>query len=272
MKQVLMILVLLEYCLRKEVYNLMEFKNIVATLYLKNGKAVKSTTDFTVVGDVYELCQLYNDSGVDKIIIFDLSTEDEEHEKNINTIKNINRNIEIKVCAGGNINRIEDVRKLLYAGCLQVIINASKPLSLELADQVSERFGKDRVLLSVSNVDFIFKHQQAIEDTFHELLVLDMDIIDALENLTSTPYVVMFPKFDYDKIVEILGRDTVRGIAGDFINDPNTDVMKLKSRLSTEGIKMDNFAPDLAWSDLKLNSEGLVPVIVQDYKTEEVNE
>lgn len=270
MKQVLMILVLLEYCLRKEVYNLMEFKNIVATLYLKNGKAVKSTTDFTVVGDVYELCQLYNDSGVDKIIIFDLSTEDEEHEKNINTIKNINRNIEIKVCAGGNINRIEDVRKLLYAGCLQVIINASKPLSLELADQVSERFGKDRVLLSVSNVDFIFKHQQAIEDTFHELLVLDMDIIDALENLTSTPYVVMFPKFDYDKIVEILGRDTVRGIAGDFINDPNTDVMKLKSRISTEGIKMDNFAPDLAWSDLKLNSEGLVPVIVQDYKTEEV--
>ena len=74
----------------------MEFKNIVATLYLKNGKAVKFTTDFTVVGDVYELCQLYNDSGVDKIIIFDLSTEDEEHEKNINTIKNINSTACIK--------------------------------------------------------------------------------------------------------------------------------------------------------------------------------
>ncbi len=88
----------------------MEQKNIVATLYLKEGKAVRSMTDFTPVDDVYQLCQLYNDSGIDKIIIFDLSTSDDEHEKNINTIKNINRNIEIKVCAGGNINRLEDVK------------------------------------------------------------------------------------------------------------------------------------------------------------------
>ena len=67
----------------------MEQKNIVATLYLKEGKAVRSMTDFTPVDDVYQLCQLYNDSGIDKIIIFDLSTSDDEHEKNINTIKNI---------------------------------------------------------------------------------------------------------------------------------------------------------------------------------------
>ena len=65
----------------------MEQKNIVATLYLKEGKAVRSMTDFTPVDDVYQLCQLYNDSGIDKIIIFDLSTSDDEHEKNITTIK-----------------------------------------------------------------------------------------------------------------------------------------------------------------------------------------
>ena len=126
------------------------------------------------------------------------------------------------------------------------------------------------MLLSVNNVDFIFKHQKAIEDTFHELLVLDMDIIDALENLTSTPYVVQFPEYDYDKIVDVLSRSTVRGIAGDFINDPSMDIMKLKSNLSDDGIKMDNFAAHLSWSDLKLNSDGMVPVIVQDYKTDEV--
>ena len=33
---------------------------------------------------------------------------------------------------------------------------------------------------------------------------------------------------------------------------------------------MDSFSPDLQWSDLKLNSDGMVPVIVQDYKTDEV--
>lgn len=106
----------------------MEQKNIVATIYLKNGKAVKSMTDHTEIENVYELCQRYNDSGIDKIIIFDLSQEEEEHEKNIRTIKIINRNIDIKVCAGGNINRIEDIKKLLYAGCMQVILNGCKKI------------------------------------------------------------------------------------------------------------------------------------------------
>lgn len=136
----------------------MKQKNIVATLYLKDGHAVRSMTDFTPVdANVYRLCQLYNDSGVDKIIIFDLSTSDDEHEKNVNTIRNINRNIDIKVCAGGNINRLEDIKKLLFAGCLQVILNASKPSSIGLAEEASARFGKDRILLSINNVDFILR-------------------------------------------------------------------------------------------------------------------
>lgn len=248
----------------------MEHKNIVATIYLKDGKAVASMEDFTPMEDVYRLCQLYNDSGIDKIIIFDLSTSDEEHEKNIHTIENINRNIEIKVCAGGNINRLEDVKKLLYAGCLQVIFNASKPSSVGLAGEASARFGKDRILVSINNVDFLFKNQKIIEDTFHEVLVLNPSILDALENLTNIPYVVNVPQYNYEEIVGLLKREKIRGIAGPFINMIDTDIMKLKSELSQEGIRMDNFAPDLHWSDLKLNFDGMVPVIVQDYRTDEV--
>lgn len=249
----------------------MKQKNIVATLYLKDGQAVRSLKDFTPTGDdVYEICQLYNDSGIDKIVIFDLSTSDEEHENNINTIRNINRNIDIKVCAGGNINRLEDIKKLLYAGCLQVILNASKPSSIGLAKEASTRFGKDRILLSISNVDFIFKNRKIIENTFHEVLVLNPDILDALENLTNIPYVVELPEYHFEKIVSLLKREKIRGIAGPFINDKSTDIMKLKSSLSREGIHMFNFAPDLQWSDLKLNSDGMVPVIVQDYRTDEV--
>lgn len=248
----------------------MEQKNIVATIYLKNGKAVKSPEDFTIVDDVIHLAKIYNDSGIDKIIIFDLSEDDEEHEKNIGTIRNINRNVEIKVCAGGNINRLEDVKKLIYAGCLQVILNGSKPVSIDLATEASARFGKDRILVSVENVDFVFKHHEIMKDCIHEMLVLNRSVMDAIENLTEIPYVVWFEECDYEQIIDVLKRNHVRGIAGNFINDTNTDVMELKSQLSEEGIKMDNFAPALNWSDLKLNSDGLIPVIVQDYRTDEV--
>lgn len=248
----------------------METKNIVATLYLKDGKAVKSMKDFTEIEDIYQLCQMYNDSGIDKIVIFDLSTSDEEHEKNINTIKNINRNIEIKVCAGGNINRIEDIKKLLYAGCMQVMLNAAKPSSIGLAEEASQRFGKDRIVLSVHNVDFIFKHKTHIEETFHELYILDTKILDAIDNLSNIPYIVQTDSYEYSDILFLLSRKNIRGITGALLNDIKTDIMKLKSELSADGIKMDNFAPDLEWSHLKVGADGLVPVIVQDYRTDEV--
>lgn len=248
----------------------MEHKNIVATIYLKDGKAIKARDNYEEYPDVIELAKLYNDSGIDKIMIFDLSTTDEEHERNIQVILNINRNIEIKVCAGGNINRMEDIKKFIYAGCLQVIVNGSKPESMALAAEASKRFGKDRILVSVTNVDFIFKHQDEMADTFHEVLILNKAVLDAVEGMTDVPHVVYLNDADYDEILSILSRKNVRGIAGSLINNPKTDIMEMKSQLSASGIKMDNFEPNLKWSDLKKNSDGMVPVIVQDYRTDEV--
>lgn len=248
----------------------MEHKNIVATIYLKDGKAIKARDNYEEYPDVIELAKLYNDSGIDKIMIFDLSTTDEEHERNIQVIRNINRNIEIKVCAGGNINRMEDIKKFIYAGCLQVIVNGSKPESMALAAEASKRFGKDRILVSVTNVDFIFKHQDEMADTFHEVLILNKAVLDAVEGMTDVPHVVYLNDADYDEILSILSRKNVRGIAGSLINNPKTDIMEMKSQLSASGIKMDNFEPNLKWSDLKKNSDGMVPVIVQDYRTDEV--
>ena len=206
----------------------MEHKNIVATIYLKDGVAVKDRNNFEPYDNVIELAKLYNDSGVDKIIIFDLSTTDEEHEKNIHTIKNINRNVEIKVCAGGNINRMEDIKKLIYAGCLQVILKGSKAESMELAAEASGRFGKDRILVSVENVNFIFKHQDQMMDTFHELLVLNKDVLDAIEGMTDVPYVVHLKEAKHEELIAVLSRQNVRGIAGPFINETNVQEIRVK--------------------------------------------
>ena len=46
--------------------------------------------------------------------------------------------------------------------------------------------------------------------------------------------------------------------------------MKLKTELSRNGIKMDNFDTAISWENLKKNSDGLIPVIVQDYTTNDV--
>ena len=248
----------------------MEKKTIVSTLYLKDGAAVNGFRDFTSAGNLYSKVRLYNDSGIDKIIIYDLSEDDKEHEKNIQTIKKLAQNIEIPICAGGNINRLEDIKKILYAGCKQVVLNASKPETAQLADEGSKRFGKEKMLLSIENVDYIFKQSAEMTEMFHELVVVDPAIVEAVESMTPIPYIVQTDSYEADEIIETLRKVNVRGIMGDFIGHPEIDVMELKADCRAAGIKMDNFEPSVQWSDLKLNSDGMVPVIVQDYKTNDV--
>ena len=148
------------------------------------------------------------------------------------------------------------------------MLNASKPETAQLADEGSKRFGKEKMLLSIENVDYIFKHSAEMTEMFHELVVVDPAIVEAVESMI--PYIVQTDSYEADEIIETLRKVNVRGIMGDFIGHPEIDVMELKADCRAAGIKMDNFEPSVQWSDLKLNSDGMVPVIVQDYKTNDV--
>ena len=248
----------------------MEHKNIVATIYIKDGMAVTSPTELDDKKDVLELASVYDDSGIDKIICYDLSTDDEEHEKNILAIREINRNIQVKTAGGGNIKRLEDVKKLLYAGCVEVILNGSKPETIDLIKEASARFGPQKMLVSLSTVDFLFKTKDFLQDNIHELVIMNPTLLEGLENITNIPYILQVDDYDLDFILKILKYDNIRGISGQFINNTNFDIMQMKSDLSDNGIKMDNFEPKLSWSDLKPNDQGLVPTVIQDFQTGEV--
>jgi len=248
----------------------MEHKNIVATIYIKDGMAVKSPTDLEEKIDVLELASAYDDSGIDKIICYDLSTDDEEHDKNILAIREINRNIQVKTAGGGNIKRLEDVKKLLYAGCIEVILNGSKPETIDLIKEASARFGAQKMLVSLSTVDFLFKTKDFLANNVHELLIMNTTLLEGLENITPIPYIVQVDDYSFEYVAKLLKSDQIRGISGTYFNDRNSDIMQIKSELSDAGIKMDNFEPKLNWSDLKPNSHGLVPAIVQDFQTGEV--
>ena len=203
----------------------MEHKNIVATIYIKDGMAVKSPTELDDKSDVLELASVYDDSGIDKIICYDLSTDDEEHEKNILAIREINRNIQVKTAGGGNIKRLEDVKKLLYAGCVEVILNGSKPETIDLIKEASARFGAEKMLVSLATVDFLFKTKDFLADNVHELLIMDTSLLEGLENITNIPYIVQVDEYDFDYILGILKSEQIRGISGQFLNNRAFDAM-----------------------------------------------
>ena len=97
------------------------------------------------------LAEFYSDNGADAILVFDLSDSDEEHDQNIGLMKEIVRCTEIPVYAGGHIRRVEDVKKILYAGCQMAVLNFGRSSNVEMAEEVSKRFGKEKIAFSISD-------------------------------------------------------------------------------------------------------------------------
>lgn len=156
----------------------------------------------------------FSDNGADEILVFDCSKTEEDHETAIGILKEICRASEVPVKAGGHIERAEDVKKLLYAGCAKVILNYAKQSNIDLTEDVSKRFGKERIAASVDSSDVVSAPAALAEEYVSELISMD-------------------------------------------------ELKLFEEKLRPLSCNMD-------WAEFKLGPDGLVPVVVQDYRTDEV--
>ncbi len=156
----------------------------------------------------------YSNNGAVELLVFDHSVTDEEHESSLNILREICRAAEIPVKAGGHIQRAEDVKKILYAGCSKAILNFSKQSNIDLVEEVSKRFGKDKIAGAVDSSNVVNAPADLVEKYVSEMIYLD-------------------------------------------------DLWPFEERVYPLDCNME-------WSEFKLGPGGLVPVVVQDYRTDEV--
>ena len=187
-------------------------RRFIPCIYLYQEKAVKDFTDFTVIHeDPVAQARLYSEKNSDELIVFDLSTpgDDTAHDKALDIIKDICASVEVDVIGSGNIKRMEDVKKLLYAGCKKVILDYSLESNVEVTEEVSLKFGKDKMIAMVNSAEMLTVHQGRLEQFVSSILVQDSHIISSNHIQLDLPYIVMLSEAPLAKIIELLSKDTV---------------------------------------------------------------
>ena len=114
-------------------------------------------------GDPVALASFYNENGADRLIVFDFSDSDQAHDAAIECIREICRSSRVPVSAAGNIRRPEDVKKILYAGCREAVLNGSKESNIKMLEEVSKRFGKDKIAVCISDLPEFEAEKERIE-------------------------------------------------------------------------------------------------------------
>ncbi|XCP83748.1 bifunctional phosphoribosyl-AMP cyclohydrolase/phosphoribosyl-ATP diphosphatase HisIE [Roseburia hominis] len=249
----------------------MSYKRLIPCIFIYKGKAVTWFDNMEVVSDdVVGLAKQYSDRGADELLVFDLSQSDQEHDESIDLMKKINRVIRIPMVAGGNIRRQEDVKKILYAGAKRAMLNFSKPDSLALIEDTAKRFGKEKIAVSLNDFDTLFKQQHLIQNYSSEIVFMHRLDLNSVMNITDIPCVVVTDTLEKHELFKILKCPGVKGLSGRFVSQKGMDYNAYKAECTEEGIRMTSFESMMEFSEFKLNSDGLLPVVVQHYKTSEV--
>ena len=248
-------------------------KKIVVHMYLKNGKAVTGFDGKELLedGDVMSIAQHYSNNGADELLIFDLSDDDADHEQSLNLIRQISRVIDIPMSGGGHIKNLEDVKKLLYAGCQQVFLNYAKAANIDLTEEVSKRFGKEKIAICTDSFAQLQANKARVNEyTSRVILLCDEVDVRTTARLVEVPVLPVSTRADRHGLLKLLMLDNICGVCGDTFSDLNEDLMAAKLEAKKHGVEINTFESKMSWNELKLNSDGMIPVVVQDYKNLEV--
>ena len=249
----------------------MDYKTMIPCLYMKKGQAVSGfgQNEIFEEGDLVRLAKEYGNTGADELLVFDFSSNDTEHEEAIGWIKKIVQAAEIPVIGAGNVKRMEDVKKLIYAGCEKAVLNFSKESNVKILEEVSKKFGKERILVSIFMLSEYLNHKELIDTYAGGILCLE-NLQEEIRRETELPVILHTDVLGKAEIVCLMAEDRIDGISGKYISNPGIDRMDFKKECKDEGIAVNTFESKISWSYFKLNSDVMVPVIVQDYKTDEV--
>lgn len=247
------------------------YKKFVPCIFLYQTNAVKSFSDRTVISmNAGELARFYSDNHADELLVFDLSVTDHEHEENLDVIKHICNVVEVPVIGAGNVKRMEDVKKLLYAGCKKAALNYSKPGNVEITEEVSKKFGKEKIAVCIAQTEEMTKNAELLAEYVSEGILVNNQIAKECLAAGTLPLIVSLPEISLEKLLEALSYAEISGISGQIINENAKEINALKTLCAQNGVSVNSFEAAYSWNDFKRNADGMVPVVVQDYKTDEV--
>ena len=230
-------------------------------------------TENELAANVMGLAKSYSDGGADELILYNFSKDENSKEEFMKLSKQIGRIIDIPFIVGCNINNFEDAKRALYTGASGILLSYNHLINTELIKELSSRFGENKIYLDIDQSVFIEDdslYEKCTELGVGTLVINHRDFSDQFKNkLVKSPVsIIIHDSLKTHDIRCLLEIPNVSGVTTNFYK--NKDIMKAKQSLKQDNIAVNVLESKLPFAEFKLNKEGLIPVVTQDYRTNEV--
>ena len=172
-------------------------KRIIPCLDVDNGRVVKGVNFVGLrdAGDPVEVAKRYNQEGADEITFLDIGASHEGRDTIVDVVREVAKEVFIPLTVGGGIRKLDDIYRLLDAGCDKVSINSAAIKNPVFITEASQRFGVQCIVVAIdakrtgegewhifthggrndTGIDAIAWAKEAYDRGAGELLVTSMD-------------------------------------------------------------------------------------------------
>ncbi len=228
---------------------------------------------------ILSLVSEYENSGADMLYIYNFSKSFEKREKFISLLRRVRDLTDLPYLAGVYTEKLEDVKKAYYSGAEAVVLDPEKMSDESLIAESVTKIGKDKVWVLV-NFGSDYKEEKindigaacekymsyGVHGIMGKHVMIGPTTLEFLKN-SAFPIIVR-DSLERNSITAFMEAESVIGVATGFYAGRN--IFTVKSSLKEQGYDVGTIGNNLGFSDFKINEKGLIPVVVQDYKTSEV--
>ncbi|MGC4152107.1 MAG: imidazole glycerol phosphate synthase subunit HisF [Propionicimonas sp.] len=124
---------------------------VIPCLDVHDGRVVKGVNfqNLRDAGDPAELAAQYGAEGADELVFLDVSASAEGRDTTYEVVTRTAETVFIPLCVGGGVRGVADVDRLLRVGADKVGINTGAIARPDAIDEITERFGRQVLVLSL---------------------------------------------------------------------------------------------------------------------------
>jgi imidazole glycerol-phosphate synthase subunit HisF len=126
-------------------------KRIIPCLDVHAGRVVKGINFVNLrdAGDPVEIASRYEREGADELVFLDITASHEQRDIILDVVARTSEVIFMPLTVGGGIRTLEDIRRLLQAGCDKVSINSAAVKNPEFVREAALRFGSQCIVVNI---------------------------------------------------------------------------------------------------------------------------
>lgn len=126
-------------------------KRIIPCLDVHAGRVVKGVNFVNLqdAGDPVEIARRYEAQGADELVFLDITASHEERDIILDVVSRTSEVVFMPLTVGGGIRNVDDIRRLLNAGCDKVSINSAAVTNPSFVQEAALKFGSQCIVVNI---------------------------------------------------------------------------------------------------------------------------